>query len=95
MKTMKMITNMELPTSFNSCAKKLLDTFGEKIEYSKQWYCITCKMFVNLNNQYMRNCKTCLKKYYISNILYEFYYFKYFLDYQFITIYQLINKLNG
>jgi hypothetical protein len=63
MKTMKMITNMELPTSFNSCAKKLLNTFGDKIEYSKQWYCVTCKIFVDLSNQYMRNCKTCLKKY--------------------------------
>ncbi len=36
MKTFKMITNLEIPTSFNSCSKKLLSIFREKIDYEKQ-----------------------------------------------------------
>ena len=57
-------TEINLPNDpLDSYAKKLLNTFGDEIEYSKQWYCVTCKIFVNLSNPYMRNCKTCLKKY--------------------------------
>ena len=37
MKTFQMIRAYDLPTSFKSCSKKLLDIFGEKIDYSKKW----------------------------------------------------------
>ena len=62
MKTFQMITNLKLPTSFNSCAKKLLNFFGEKIDYSKKWFCVSCELFVTIE-QHQRNCKKCLKRY--------------------------------
>ena len=59
-------TEINLPDEpLDLCAKKLLNTFGDKIEYSNQWYCVTCKIFVNLSYPYMRNYKTCLKSIYI------------------------------
>jgi hypothetical protein len=58
----KLITNCELPNSFNSCASKLLREFDEKLDYKKKWYCTSCKKFIIIS-QYERNCKTCLNRY--------------------------------
>jgi hypothetical protein len=66
LETIKLFTNTKLPKSFNSCATKLLNIFGEKIEYSKLWYCVSCKKFVVLRNQYDRSCKTCLTRYILT-----------------------------
>ena len=66
LETIKLFTNtllLILPKSFNSCATKLLNIFGEKLEYSKLWYCVSCKKIVVLRNQYDRSCKTCLTRY--------------------------------
>ncbi len=62
MKTFQIMTPYNLPKSFNSCAKKLLDIFGEKIDYLKKWYCVSCAIFVAIEEQHQRNCKNCLKK---------------------------------
>jgi hypothetical protein len=62
--TIKLIANLELPsTSFNSCAQKLLNSFGEKIKYTKQWYCISCKKHVILTGPKKRNCENCKTRY--------------------------------
>ena len=62
MKTFQMITTLKLPKSFNSCARKLLNNFGEKLNYSKKWFCVSCAIFVK-TEQHQRNCSTCLKRY--------------------------------
>ena len=43
LETIKLVSNLEFPsTSFNSCANKILQGFYEKINYTKQWYCVSC-----------------------------------------------------
>jgi hypothetical protein len=55
MKTFQMITTLKIPKSFNSCARKLLNIFGEKQSYSKKRFCASCAIFVKIV-QHQRNC---------------------------------------
>lgn len=57
----RLITNFDLPKSYNTCASKLLKEFDKAIEYSKKWYCAVCKNFRNIS-QYQWNCELCLNR---------------------------------
>ena len=43
----KEMGRQEIPTTFNGCAKLLLDACDEEIKYSKEFYCATCDVMLN------------------------------------------------
>jgi hypothetical protein len=42
----KELGRQEIPTTFNGCAKVLLDACGERIEYTKEFFCVHCDVML-------------------------------------------------
>ena len=59
------MTTETLPNNFDSCAKLILNKFGDKIELDKALYCSSCDIFkVALKCDKSRNCdkNECFQK---------------------------------
>ena len=57
------ITDLEIPKDFDSCANLFLKSVNiKKIDYSKKWFCDNCNTETILIHQKQRMCQVCCGK---------------------------------
>ena len=59
-KTMTLITRIELPITFDGIARVLMRVDNDQLQFKKRWYCVHCSMlFSDLSSRFQRNCTEC------------------------------------
>ena len=60
------MTNHHLPKSFDELSKQILKSNNDRIEYTKKWYCSSCKKHITIDSRFQRICSFCKERFVVS-----------------------------